>query len=160
LGSAEGWLRRRPCGCRPRPPSLTWDFWTLPTSRWRSRGSCGWPTRTDRYGDFYRPAALLALRRGRLDAAESLAAASVRRCEGISQIACTHSGVVLATIHVRAGEPDGLRLAHGAITAVTKISSVRVRKRLLLLADALAARPGADAKDLSRMALQVAGVRA
>jgi hypothetical protein len=118
------------------------------------------PTRADRFGDLDRPAALLALRRERLDAAESLAAASVRRSEGISQIGRAHSGVVLATIHVRAGEPDGLPLAHSAITAVTKISSIRVRKRLLLLVDALAARPGTDAKDLSRMALQVAGVRA
>ncbi|MGH3924319.1 MAG: hypothetical protein ACRDTT_15895, partial [Pseudonocardiaceae bacterium] len=118
------------------------------------------PTRADRYGDFYRPAALLALRQGRLDAAESLAAASVRRCEGISQIGRAHSGVVLATIHVRAGEPDGLSLAHRAITAVPKLSSVRVRKRLVLLADTLAARPGTDAKDLSRMAHQVAAVRA
>jgi transcriptional regulator with XRE-family HTH domain len=118
------------------------------------------PTRADRYGDVDRPAALLALRRGRLDAAESLAAASVRRWEGISQISRTYSGVVLATIHVRAGEPGGLSLAHDAITAVTKISSVLVRKSLLLLTDALAARSGTDAKDLSRMAHQVAGVRA
>jgi transcriptional regulator with XRE-family HTH domain len=117
------------------------------------------PTRADRYGDLDRPAALLALRRGRLDAAEPLAAASVRRWEGISQISRTHSGIVLATIHVRAGEPGGLPLAHGAITAVTKLSSVRVRQRLVPLADALAARPGTDAKDLSRMAHQVAGVR-
>jgi hypothetical protein len=117
------------------------------------------PTRADRYGDVDRPAALLALRRGRLDAAESLAAASVRRWEGISQISRTHSGVVLATIHVRAGEPGGLALAHSAVTTVTKISSVRVRKRLVMLADELAARPGTDAKDLSRMAHQVAGVR-
>jgi hypothetical protein len=50
-------------------------------------------------------------------------------------------------------------LAHSAITAVTKISSARVRKRLLMLVDALAARPGTDAKDLSRMAHQVAGAR-
>ena len=118
------------------------------------------PTRADRYGGLDRPAALQALHRGRMDIAEQLAAASVRRWEGISQIGRTHSGVVLATIHVRAGEPSGLPLAHGAITAVTKLSSVRVRQRLVLLADALAARPGSDAKDLSRMALQVAGVRA
>lgn len=118
------------------------------------------PTRADRFGDLDRPAALLALRRGRLDAAESLAAASVRRWEGISQISRTHSGVVLATVHVRAGEPDGLSLAHGAITAVPKLGSVRVRKRLVLLADELAARPGTDANDLARMAHQVAGVRA
>jgi hypothetical protein len=117
------------------------------------------PTRADRYGDVDRPSALLALCRGRLDAAESLAAASVRRWEGISQISRTYSGVVLATIHVRAGEHGGLALAHDAITAVTKISSVRVRKSLLLLTDALAARPSTDAKDLSRMAHQVAGVR-
>jgi hypothetical protein len=118
------------------------------------------PTRADRYGDLDRPAALLALRRGRLDAAEPLAAASVRRWEGISQISRTFSAIVLATIHVRAGEPGGLPLAHGAITAVPKLSSVRARKRLLPLADALAARPGTDAKDLSRMAHQVARVRA
>ncbi|MGH3802842.1 MAG: hypothetical protein ACRDTD_22490, partial [Pseudonocardiaceae bacterium] len=118
------------------------------------------PTRADRYGDLDRPAALLALRRGRLDVAESFAVASVRRWEGVSQSSRTHSSIVLATIHVRAGEPGGLSLAHGAITAVTKISSVRVRKRLVLLADELAARPGTDAKDLSRMAHQVAGVQA
>ncbi len=58
------------------------------------------------------------------------------------------------------GEPAGLSLAHGAITAVAKLSSVRVRKRLVLLADALAARPGTDAKDLARLARQVAAVRA
>ncbi|MGH3815788.1 MAG: hypothetical protein ACRDUV_25625, partial [Pseudonocardiaceae bacterium] len=78
----------------------------------------------------------------------------------ISQSARTSSGIVLATIHVRAGEPDGLSLAHGVITAVPKLSSVRVRKRLILLADTLAARPGTDANDLARMAYQVAGVRA
>ncbi len=118
------------------------------------------PTRADRYGDLDRGAALLALRQGRLDTAESLAAASVRRWEGIDQSSRTDSSVVLATVHVRAGEPGGLALAHGAITAVTKLTSVRVRKRLIPLADTLAARPGADAKDLSRMAHQVAGVRA
>ncbi|MGH3935150.1 MAG: hypothetical protein ACRDS1_09275, partial [Pseudonocardiaceae bacterium] len=118
------------------------------------------PTRADRYGDLDRPAALLALRQGRLDAAESLAAASVRRWEGISQSSRTHSSIVLATVHVRAGEPGGLPLAHGAITAVPKLSSVRVRQRLIPLAAALAARPGTDAQDLSRMAHQVAAVRA
>jgi transcriptional regulator with XRE-family HTH domain len=118
------------------------------------------PTPADRYGDLDRPAALLALRQGRLDVAESLAAASVHRWEGISQSSRTHSSVVLATVHVRAGELGGLALAHGAITAVTKSNSVRVRKRLLPLADVLAARPGTDAKDLARMAYQVAGVRA
>jgi hypothetical protein len=116
------------------------------------------PTRADRYGDLDRTAALLALRRGRLNTAESLAAASVRRWEGISQTGHTSSAIVLATIHLRAGEPGGLPLAHSAITAAAKLSSFRVRKRLIPLAAALATRPGMDAKDLSRLAHQVAGV--
>jgi tetratricopeptide (TPR) repeat protein len=118
------------------------------------------PTRADRYGDVDRPAALLALRQGRLNTAESLAAASIRRWEGISQISHTDSAIVLATIHVRAGEPRGLSLAHSAITNVAKLSSIRVRTRLIPLATALAANPGTDAKDLSRMAHQVAGLSA
>jgi hypothetical protein len=117
------------------------------------------PTHADRYGDLDRPAALLALRRGRLNIAESLATASVHRWEGISQAAHTSSRAVLATIHVQAGEPGGLTLAHSAITAVTKLSSVRVRQRLIPLATALATRPGTDAKDLSRMAHHVATAR-
>ena len=105
-------------------------------------------------------AALLELDRGRLDAAEQLAAASVRRWEGgISELGRTHSGIVLATIHVRAGEPRGLQLAHGAITAVTKLSSVRARRRLESLVAALESRPGSDYRQLSRMARQVAATR-
>jgi transcriptional regulator with XRE-family HTH domain len=113
-------------------------------------------TRADLYGDLDRPAALLALRRGRLDAAESLAAASVRRWEGINQRGHTMSSIALATIHVRAGERGGLPLAHGAITAVSRLSSVRVRRWLQPLATALEARPGRDARDLARMARQAA----
>jgi len=117
-------------------------------------------TRADRYGDLDRPAALLALRRGRLDAAEPLAAASVRRWEGINQVGHTMSSIVLATVHVRAGEPDGLPLAHGAITAVSRLSSVRARRRLQPLAAALDARPGRDARDLARMAQQTTAAQA
>jgi hypothetical protein len=118
------------------------------------------PIRADRYGDVDRPAALLALRRGRLNTAESLAAASVRRWEGISQTGHISSEIVLATIHVHAGEPGGLSLAHSAITATAKLSSTRVRTRLIPLATALADRGGTDAKDLARMAHQVARVSA
>ncbi|MBV9163284.1 MAG: helix-turn-helix transcriptional regulator, partial [Pseudonocardiales bacterium] len=117
-------------------------------------------TRADRYGDLDRPAALLALRRGRLDAAEPLAAASVRRWEGINQVGHTMSSIVLATVHVRAGEPDGLPLAHGAITAVSRLSSVRARRRLQPLAAALDARPGRDARDLARIAQQTTAAQA
>jgi hypothetical protein len=111
-------------------------------------------TGADHYGDLDRPAALLALRRGRLDVAEPLAAASVRRWEGVSQVGHAQSSIVLATVHVRAGERDGLPLAHRAITAVTRLSSIRARRRLQPLAAALAARPGRDAQDLAQMAQQ------
>jgi transcriptional regulator with XRE-family HTH domain len=114
------------------------------------------PTRTDPYGDLDRPAARLALARERLDLAEQLAAASMRRWEGGSLTSRTQSGVVLATIHVTAGEPRGLQLAHDAIANTTKLDSVRVRRQLTPLVEALEARPGSDARDLARMARQAA----
>jgi len=114
------------------------------------------PTPSDTYGDLDRPAACLELERGRLEAAEQLAAASVRRWEGGSQISRTQSGIVLATIYVKAGEPDGMRMAHHAVTAAMKITSVRVHQRLLPLIAVLEARRGPDAHELARMARQVA----
>ncbi len=116
-------------------------------------------TRADLYGDLDRPAALLALRRGRLDVAEPLAAASLRRWEGINQVGHAQSSIVLATVHVLAGERDGLPMAHTAITAVSRLSSTRARRRLQPLATALAARPGRDAQDLALMAQQAASTR-
>jgi hypothetical protein len=118
------------------------------------------PTRADPYGDLDRPAALLALRREQLEAAEALAAASLRRWEGISPVSHILSGIVLATVHVKAGEPSGLPLAHRAITAMSKLSSVRARRRLQPLAAALEARPSHDAQDLARMARRTASARA
>ncbi|MGH3812926.1 MAG: helix-turn-helix domain-containing protein [Pseudonocardiaceae bacterium] len=125
-----------------------------------ARGRDLWtPTRADPFGDLDRPAAELEIQRGRLDVAEQLAAASLRRWEEGSPISRTLSGAVLATIHVKAGEPDGLRMAHNAITAVGRLSSARSRKRLEPLADALDTRPGAEARDLARTARQVATTR-
>jgi transcriptional regulator with XRE-family HTH domain len=119
------------------------------------------PTAADPSGGLDEVAAGLELERGRLDAAEPLAAASVRRWEGASnQRARTMSRVVLATIHVRAGERDGLELAHGAITGVMKLSSLRARQRLNPLVTALEARPGGDHRQLARMARHVATTRA
>jgi hypothetical protein len=115
-------------------------------------------TRDDRYGDLDRPGALLALRRGQLNTAETLAAASVRRWEGFP-LGHVQSGIVLAAVHVRAGEPGGLPMAHGVITAVRKLSSVRTRRQLQPLAAALQTRPGRDAQDLTRMAQQTASAR-
>lgn len=118
------------------------------------------PTRTDPWGDPDGVAARLELARRRLDAAEPFAVASVRRWEGVSQRSQTLSGIVLATIHVQAGERDGLRLAHGAITDVTRLSSAQARTRLQPLAATLESRPGSDARELARMARQVAATRA
>jgi hypothetical protein len=52
----------------------------------------------------------------------------------------TQTGIVLATIHVQAGEQRELQLAHGAITDVTKLTSVGARRQLLALPEALQAR--------------------
>jgi len=52
--------------------------------------------------------ARLELARSRLDAAEPFAVASMCRWEGGSQVNRTQSAIVLATIHVQAGEQRGL----------------------------------------------------
>ena len=116
------------------------------------------PTPAGPYGDLDRPAACLELERGHLDAAEPFAAASMRRWEGRGR-SRTQSAIVLATIHVRAGEPRGLQLAHSAVTSAGKLTSVRARQRLVPLAEALEARRGSDAEQLARMARQVAATR-
>ncbi len=117
------------------------------------------PTALDPTGDLDIETASLELDRGRLDVAEPFAVASVRRWEVHSQRARTLSSVILATIHVRAGEPDGLRLAHTAITGVSKLSSVRARQRLEPLTAALQARPSTDHRQLARMSHHVATTR-
>ncbi|MGH3907051.1 MAG: hypothetical protein ACRDTE_23165, partial [Pseudonocardiaceae bacterium] len=118
------------------------------------------PARTDPFGDMDRPAARLELERGRLDVAEARAVASVHRWERGSRISRTMSGTVLATVYVTAGDSRGLPLAHRAITDAGKLGSVRVRRQWVLpLADALDNRPGADARDLTRQARQIATTR-
>ena len=114
----------------------------------------------NRSGDPNQVAACLELERGRLDVAEPFVHASMRRWEGVSRRAHIQSGVLLATIHVRAGEPRGLALAHSAVTAASKLTSVRTRKRLEPLYVALEARSGSDAEQLARMARHVAVTRA
>jgi transcriptional regulator with XRE-family HTH domain len=117
------------------------------------------PTPTDPAGDLDYVAASLALEQDRLQAAEPFAAASVRRWQGGSRRARTGAEVLLATIHVRAGEPDGLALAHRAITEVSKLTSIRARQRLEPLVAALHIRPGHDARELARTAHHLATTR-
>ncbi|MGH4021813.1 MAG: hypothetical protein ACRDT0_21775 [Pseudonocardiaceae bacterium] len=72
----------------------------------------------------------------------------------------TFAGILRATIHVQTGEPRGLQLADQAINGVARLRSVRARQRLVPLADALDARPGGDARELSQRARRVAAASA
>jgi transcriptional regulator with XRE-family HTH domain len=121
----------------------------------------GWAPRTafEQAGaDF--TTAKIQLDLGRLDTAESFAASAVRTYGDTHGRGRTSAELALAEVHVRAGEPRGLILAQQAIKAVSTLQSVAVRQeRLVPLATALAARPGNDAKELARMARQVASTR-
>lgn len=105
-------------------------------------------------------AARLELGRGRLDAAQAFATASARLWEDRNnQRGRTSTNILLATIHVQAGESDGSQLAHEAITGAMKLSSARVRQRLEPLVAALEARPRSDHRDLARTARHVVTTR-
>lgn len=119
------------------------------------------PTVGDPFGDMDRPAARLELARGRLEAAEHFALASLRRWEGSRQVSRTASSLTLAAIYVTAGDSRGLPLARQTITDAAELGSVRVRRQWVLpLAEALDTRPGTDARDLARQARQVATTHA
>ena len=148
------------CGLADSAPALA--ALGQPEAAYRALGKSRelwYPTRADPRGDLDRPAAVLELARGRLDTAEQFATASLHRWQGISEVSRIRSGILLATIHVRAGEPDALALTHGALKAVGKLSSIRARTELDPLAAALEARPGSDAKELARITRQVAATR-
>lgn len=100
------------------------------------------------------------LRLGQLDTAEQFITLSSRAWGKQDRRPAASADILRATIHVQAGEPDGQQLAHSAITAVTKLSSVRVRRRLEPLAAVLEARPGSDTEELARMVREVATTRA
>jgi transcriptional regulator with XRE-family HTH domain len=117
------------------------------------------PAGTEPWGDPDGAAARLEIERGRFDRAEPFAVASIRRWEGISQLRRTRSVVVLATVHVQTGEPNGLEMAHRAITDVTRLSSVQARSWLRPLAAALESRPSGDAKELARVTRRMAAMR-
>jgi transcriptional regulator with XRE-family HTH domain len=98
--------------------------------------------------------ALVQVECGRLDVAEALVAqvngGGWHRPVGVM------AGVLRATIHVQAGEPRGLTMAHEAIRAVAPLRSARARQKLVPLIQALESRPGSDAQDLARAARQLA----
>jgi transcriptional regulator with XRE-family HTH domain/tetratricopeptide (TPR) repeat protein len=119
------------------------------------------PGRTDATGDLDAVGTLLQLSRGQLDAAQEFARASVRRWENVpNQRAAAIAAILLATVHVQAGEHDGLQLAHTALTTMTTLSSARARQQHLTpLAAALQARKDHDAQHLARMTRQIITTR-
>ncbi len=94
---------------------------------------------------------------GQLDAAEQFATSAARTYSEGHRRGRTITELLLAEIHVRAGEPRGLTMAHDAIEKVSTLQSVAARREWLIpLAIALEARPGTDTQELARTARQIA----
>ena len=83
---------------------------------------------------------------GRLEVAERFAAAAVRTFGSGHRRDRAMANLVLAELHVHAGEPRGVELAHHAVREVSQLHSVPTRQRLEPLAALLDARSGADAR--------------
>ncbi|MEO7193263.1 MAG: helix-turn-helix transcriptional regulator [Pseudonocardiaceae bacterium] len=94
---------------------------------------------------------------GQLDTAEQFATSAARTYSEAHRRGRTMTELLLAELHVRAGEPWGLTLAYEAIDKVGTLQSVAVRREWLIpLAIALEARPGTDTQELARSARQIA----
>jgi transcriptional regulator with XRE-family HTH domain len=107
-----------------------------------------------------RATAAIHLDLGQLDTAEPLATSALRTYGESHRKDRTMAELLLAEVHIRAGEPQGLTLAHHAIDGVSTLHSVAARRqRLLPLATALEARPSTDTRELARVARQVAATR-
>ncbi|MBV9143225.1 MAG: helix-turn-helix transcriptional regulator, partial [Pseudonocardiales bacterium] len=99
----------------------------------------------------------IALDLGRLEAAEQFATRALGSYGEAHRRSRTLAELLLAEVHIRAGEPQGLTLACHAIEEVRGLRSVAVRReRLVPLVAALEARPGTDAQDLARTARRIA----
>ncbi|MGH3828636.1 MAG: helix-turn-helix domain-containing protein, partial [Pseudonocardiaceae bacterium] len=114
----------------------------------------GWePPDAFEHGEADLTTAYTQLNLGQLDTAEQLAASAIRTYGQGNRRDRTMAQLLLAEIHIRAGEPQGLALAHHAITEVRTLHSVAARReRLIPLATVLATQPGTDARELARAA--------
>ncbi|MCA1672197.1 MAG: hypothetical protein LC799_08350, partial [Actinobacteria bacterium] len=101
---------------------------------------------------------LASLHLGQLDTAEAAVAVAAQTfAQGSDRREGVVAELTLARLHVQAGEPRGLAMAKSAINAVTQTRSGVARQIWLPpLATALEARPGSDARELARMARQIA----
>ncbi len=124
-----------------------------------ARARDGWqPPSLHERADFDLVTALTYLHLGRLDTAEAMAATSVRTfATGTDRREGVCAEIILARLHVMAGEPDAARLAAQAIESVipTRGSVARLTYLAPLAAD-LEARPRSDLHELARRARQLA----
>ncbi|MGH3828222.1 MAG: helix-turn-helix domain-containing protein [Pseudonocardiaceae bacterium] len=94
---------------------------------------------------------------GQLDTAEQFATSAAHTYSEAHRRGRTMAELLLADLHIRAGDPQGLTLAHQAIENVSTLHSVAVQREWLIpLATALEARPGTDTQELARTARQIA----
>ncbi len=100
-------------------------------------------------------------RLGQTDAAERFAALSVRRWaeEGSAHRDSVEAQIMLASLHIRAGELDSPALASQAIDSASSLRSTRARVKLGRVVSALEARPRADFTELAHRARRVASVQ-
>ena len=97
---------------------------------------------------------------GQLDVAERFATSALRSYGQSHRVGHTMAELLLAEIHIRAGEPQGLTLARQAIERASTLQSIAAhRERLMPLATVLETRPGSDTRELARTARQIATTR-
>ncbi|MEO7194475.1 MAG: helix-turn-helix transcriptional regulator [Pseudonocardiaceae bacterium] len=130
-------------------------------TRCLAKADDGWePPDAWEHGEANFETAVIQLDLNRIDAAEQFASSAQRAYGKGHLVGRTMTGLLLAEIHIRAGEPQGLALAHHAITEVRTLHSVAARReRLIPLATILATQPGTDARELARAARQVVTTR-
>ncbi|MGH3833562.1 MAG: hypothetical protein ACRDRS_24525, partial [Pseudonocardiaceae bacterium] len=168
-----GGFQLRPQANDPRVPTLTARLARTSAAAYaRMRGhdeatrclaeaSEGWePRDTFERADADLGTAMIQRDLGQLDAAERFATSAARTYSEAHRRGRTITELLLAEIHIRAGEPRGLTLAHHAIEKVSTLHSVAARREWLTpLATALEARPGTDTQELARRSRQLATTR-
>lgn len=123
----------------------------------RARDGYGPPSSSHARADMDLVTALVHLHLGAFDIAESMASVSVRTfAQGTDRREGILADITLARLHVQTGEPDGLRLAASAISAVAPLRSGIARAGLAPLAAELETKPRSDLRELARRARQVA----
>ncbi|MGH3685969.1 MAG: helix-turn-helix domain-containing protein [Pseudonocardiaceae bacterium] len=104
--------------------------------------------------------AMIHLDLGQLDTAGQFATSAMRTYSENHRRGRTQARLLLAEVHIRAGQPQGLTLARHAINEVNTLQSVALRQeRLIPLATALEAQPGTDTHELAQLARQIATTR-